>query len=249
MSLAELGRFAEAEEHAAAAIRLAEPTQHGFTMSLAHRAACLVHLLRGDWARAGALLTRWMSIVRTANVFLHRAQPVAAAAWLRAQLGEAGPTLDHLRDGEQFATGRTAGQAIGTTSWVHRAQGRACLLLDRLDDAQRWGESAIGFATVQPGFRAHALHLLGDVASHPDRFDAERADAYYRQALALAEPRGMRPLVAHCHLGLGVLHARLDKPHEAHEHLATAAAMYRERGMDSWLGEAEAAMTKSYGPA
>src|SRR5262245_63548934 len=44
--------------------------------------------------------------------------------------------------------------------------------------------------------------------AHPDRFDAERGETHYRQALALAEPRGMRPLVAHCHLGLGKLCAR-----------------------------------------
>jgi hypothetical protein len=37
---------------------------------------------------------------------------------------------------------------------------------------------------------AHALHLLGDVATHSDRFDAERGEAHYRQALSLAEPRG-----------------------------------------------------------
>jgi hypothetical protein len=50
-----------------------------------------------------------------------------------------------------------------------------------------------------------ALQLLRDVATHPDRFDAESGEADYRRALALAGPRGMRPLVAHCHLGLGKL--------------------------------------------
>jgi class 3 adenylate cyclase len=40
---------------------------------------------------------------------------------------------------------------------------------------------------------------------------AEIGEAYYRQALALAAPRGMRPLVAHCHLGLGKLYRRAGK--------------------------------------
>jgi predicted protein tyrosine phosphatase len=56
-------------------------------------------------------------------------------------------------------------------------------------------------------FAAEVELLLGDVAIDPDRFDAERGEAHYRQALALAEPRGMRPLVAHCHHGL----AKLDR--------------------------------------
>ena len=53
--------------------------------------------------------------------------------------------------------------------------------------------------------------------------------------LGLAEPRGMRPLVAHCHLGLGKLHRRTGKREQAREHLTTAATMYRERGMTYWL--------------
>ena len=57
--------------------------------------------------------------------------------------------------------------------------------------------------------------------------------------LALAEPRGIRPLVAHCLLGLGKLYYRTDKPEQALEHLATATAMYREMGITYWLEKAE----------
>ena len=86
---------------------------------------------------------------------------------------------------------------------------------------------------------AHALHLLGDIATHPDRFDAGSGEAHYRKALALAEPRGMRPLVAHCHLGLGKLYRRTGKREQAREHLATATTMYREMDMRFWLEQAE----------
>ena len=50
----------------------------------------------------------------------------------------------------------------------------------------------------------------------------------------------MRPLVAHCHLGLGTLDRRAGKQHSALEHLATATAMYREMDMRFWLDLAEA---------
>jgi hypothetical protein len=45
----------------------------------------------------------------------------------------------------------------------------------------------------------------------------------------------MRPLVAHCHLGLGKLYGRMGKREEAQEHLTTATTMYREMGMTYWL--------------
>ncbi len=60
------------------------------------------------------------------------------------------------------------------------------------------------------------------------------------KSLALAEPRGMRPLVAHCHLGLGTLYQHTGKRQEAQEHLTTATTMYREKDMTYWLEKAEA---------
>jgi hypothetical protein len=116
------------------------------------------------------------------------------------------------------------------------------LLLGRLDQARRLGNRAIEANQSQLGFAAHARHLLGDIATHPDRFDAERGEVYYRQALALAEPRGMRPLIAHCHLGLGKLYRRTGKCQEAHEHLAAATTMYHEMDMRFWLEKAEKEM-------
>jgi hypothetical protein len=50
----------------------------------------------------------------------------------------------------------------------------------------------------------------------------------------------MRPLVAHCHLGLGKLCWRTGRrQEEAQEHLTTATTMYREMDMLFWLEKAE----------
>jgi len=110
----------------------------------------------------------------------------------------------------------------------YHALGRAGLLLGRLDEARRVGDLAVDSSPDHRGFGAHALHLLGDIA-------AGSGEAHYRQALALAEPRGMRPLIAHCHLRLGKLYRR----HEAQEHFTAAMTMYQEMDMQFWLEEAE----------
>jgi hypothetical protein len=52
----------------------------------------------------------------------------------------------------------------------------------------------------------------------------------------------MRPLVAHCHVGLGKLYRRVGKHDQAREHLNTATTMYREMDMGFWLEQAEAAL-------
>jgi hypothetical protein len=50
----------------------------------------------------------------------------------------------------------------------------------------------------------------------------------------------MRPLVAHCHLGLGKLRRRAGDREQAQEYLTTAMTMYREMGMTYWLEQVEA---------
>ena len=78
------------------------------------------------------------------------------------------------------------------------------------------------------------------------RFDAERGEAHYCEALAPPEPRvAIRPFVAHCYLGPGKLYLRTGKREQAREHLTTAAAMYREMGMTYWREQAEAEMKES----
>ncbi len=57
--------------------------------------------------------------------------------------------------------------------------------------------------------------------------------------MALAQPRGMRPLVATAISGLE-LYQRATRREQALDHLATATTMYREMGMRFWLHQADA---------
>jgi tetratricopeptide (TPR) repeat protein len=239
LSLAELGRFDEAAAYEAEAIGLAEPTQHAFTVGVAYRAAGTLHLLAGDWAKARSRFEHWIAVARAGNVVLHLPWAVAASAFVLAQFGEASEALNRLREAEEILERQAANGIVFSHGWAYHALGRACLLLGRLDEARRLGDRTLESSPSHPGFAAHAQHLLGDIATHPDRFDAERGEAHYRRALALAEPRGMRPLIAHCHLGLGKLYRRTGKREQAQEHLATATAMYRTMEMGFWLERAE----------
>jgi hypothetical protein len=97
-----------------------------------------------------------------------------------------------------------------------------CLSAGRVDEAASHAREALALSR-RLGARAseaHALCLAGDVASTRG---AEDASGYYRDALTLAGERGMRPLVAHCHFGLGKLFRRAGKREQ--EPLGTAATM------------------------
>jgi class 3 adenylate cyclase/tetratricopeptide (TPR) repeat protein len=235
MSLAELGRFAEASKYEAEAIQLAEATQHAHTIGWARLAASMLHFFNGDWAKARSLVEHWTNIPRTLDVAVLLPWAVAASAWALAQIGEASEALSRVRESEQLLERQVTRGIVGHRGWAYHAAGRACLLLGQLGEARRLGDRAVESAQRQPGFAAHALHLLGDITTHPDGFDAERGAAYYREALAVAQLHGMRPLAAHCHLGLGKLYRRTGQPEHARQNLTAATTMYREMGMDFWL--------------
>ena len=67
-------------------------------------------------------------------------------------------------------------------------------------------------SAVSAAIEAWALHLLGRGRRAPRSARGSSAEGRYREALALAAELGMRPLVAHCHLGLAKLYRRTGKP-------------------------------------
>ena len=239
-SLAQVGRFADAVPYESEAIRLAELTHHPYAVGMAHGGSAILSMIRGDWAKARSLLEPGLATIRNANIGLFLSEGVALSAWALAHLDEGKEALKLVLEGEQLVERLLTSGFVGLLGSTLHSLGRACLRLNRLDEARGLSERAITLSLHQPGFRAYVLHLLGDIASHPDRFDPDAGEAHYRQALALAEPRRMRPLVAHCHLGLGRLYRRTGKQNQAREHITTATTMYREMDMRFWLEQAEA---------
>jgi class 3 adenylate cyclase/tetratricopeptide (TPR) repeat protein len=238
MSLIQLGRFTEASEHTAEALRLAEPMRHAYSIGTLNLAGGLRHLLKGAWADALLHLDRGISVLRTANIALLVPAMVASTAWTLAQLGEPRKARERLAEARQLLDGLVARGMAGMYCFPSLAMARAYLLLGGLAEARELGRFARESATYTPD----VWHLLGDIATHADHFDPESGETHYRQALALAEPRGMRPLVAHCHLGLGKLYRRTGQAEQAREHLTTATTMYREMDMRFYLEQAETEM-------
>ena len=90
-----------------------------------------------------------------------------------------------------------------------------------------------------------SLRLLGDIAAHRNPPESALGESYYRQAVAVTEELGMHPLLAHCHLGLGNLYAKIGQPGKACVELSTVVGLYRAMDMTFWLPQAEAALTQA----
>ena len=140
--------------------------------------------------------------------------------------GRVAEALPLLEQAEQrgAAMGTMGGQSL-RVGYVSEAY----LLAGRMQEAVQLAGRALDLARAhkERGHEAWALRLLGEIAAHQDPPEIEPAEHHYRQALALAEELGMRPLVAHCHLGLGTLYAKTGQREQARAELSTAIELYR----------------------
>jgi tetratricopeptide (TPR) repeat protein len=142
-----------------------------------------------------------------------------------------------------------AREMIGFQALCHLSLGEAQLLADRLEEAHALAEQALILAREhqERGHEAYALRLLGNIAVQREPPESDQAEAHYRDALALAKELGMRPLMAHCHLGLGKLYATTGQHEQACATLSTAIALYRAMEMTFWLPQVEAALAQVSG--
>lgn len=225
-----------ARRHAEDAIAIAEEAQHLPSLAGASVNAGLAYLLQGDLVAAIPVLERGVALLRS----LHFKAPAALSfmAWgyaLAGRVDEALPLFEQSLD-MAAAIKFLPCNSIWVVWW-----GEAHLHQGRVDQATDRAVRALELARAQrePGF--------GEIAARRDPPAPETAESRYREAMANAEGLGMRPLIAHCHLGLGKLARRAGDAVKAREHLGTATAMYREMGMTFWLEKAEAALESPRG--
>jgi tetratricopeptide (TPR) repeat protein len=244
--LSALGAFAEGRRHGEEALRLATLAGRGETPIIAHTHLGLLYLAQGDLEHAIRVLEQGLVLCRASG---HRgnlrtiAAALGSAYALQGRLAE-GCALLEEGVSESIRTGALRNRSLWV-AWLSEV----CRLEGRYDEAWQHAHQALDLARPQKerGNEALALHQLGVVQAHADPPDAAQAEIHYQQALALANELGMRPLMAHCHLGLGRLYGQTGRIEQAHAALTTAIDLYRAMDMTFWLPQAEMALAEVKG--
>ena len=244
---AELGRLAEGSAFGAEGLRIAEAVAHPASLMQASWGIGLLSLRQGDLPRALPLLERAVGICQDADLpayFPLMGAALGAAYTLGGRVADAVPLLTQAREQAITAELVVTEQALCSFS-LGEAQARA----GRLEEAHALAEGALALPRERQerGNQAYALRLLGDIATRRESPESMQAEAYYRQALALAEKLGMRPLQAHCHRGLGTLYAKIGLREQARTAFATAIEIYHAMNMTFWLPQAEAVLAQVKG--
>ena len=227
-------------------LRIAETVNTPFILIDACYGVSIVYLRQGDVQRAIPVLERATSLCQDWHISLLLPRQAAALGVAYALEGRVAAGLALVEHGvEQAVASGRPGFLVPSIAYLSEAY----LLADRLEDACRRAAQALDLARQYQyrGEQAWALWLLGESTARQASPEGEPAVSHYRQALALAEELGMRPLAAHCHRGLGVLYAAMGQREQARATLTTAIDLYRAMDMTFWLPQAEAALAQVVG--
>jgi class 3 adenylate cyclase/tetratricopeptide (TPR) repeat protein len=243
---AECGAFTEGLAIAEEGLRIAETVHSPFSLIEACHGIGGVYRRQGDVLRAIPMLERALGLCQDWHIAL-------LSPWMAAALGLAYAMGGRIAPGLALAEQAAEQTAARGTAWslvrVVTSLSETYLLAGRMEEARQRAEQASDLARQyqQRGYQAWALWLLGESTARQASPEGEPAVSRYRQALALAEELGMRPLVAHCHQGLGMLYARQGQQEQARTALSMAIALYRSMDMRFWLPQAEEALREVAG--
>jgi tetratricopeptide (TPR) repeat protein len=234
---AQLGDFQQGLVTAQAGVVASEESRHPYSAANANFGIGCVYAAQGKLGDAIARLDIAVAVCRRAEIPALFPFPASLLGYAYALAGAAADALPLVSEAVEKAAAMRLNchQALRT---AHLAE--AHLLSGDLGRARVHAYQALDLSQrhAERGNEASCLRVLGRICARQDPADVAGAHEHYSAALALASELGMRPLIAHCHLGLGQLQRRTDPP-AAQKHLTAAVTMYREMEMPFWLNKAD----------
>jgi tetratricopeptide (TPR) repeat protein len=236
--LAELGEFARGISYGEEAVRIAEAANLPYSLSVAYQSIGFLYFRKGDLHKAIPLLEYGLELCRVMDSlvwFPTIAWVLSSAYVLSGRVAEALPLVTQAL--EQNASMRTRGNSWRLVLWLSEAH----LLTGHMDEVIELVGHALELCRIhkERGPQAWALRSLGEILSHQDPPEVKQAEAAYREGLTLASELGMRPLLAHCHVGLGALYHQMGRLDEARSALSVAIQMYHSMDMEFWLARVQ----------
>jgi tetratricopeptide (TPR) repeat protein len=237
-ALADVGEFAEGASVGLEALRIAEEADHAYSLHFACLGLGVLYLRQGESGRAVAMLERAHELCRVADapaMLAHVAGFLGLGYALGGRVADALALLERAQaHAATIFPGSTLGHGVRLASLAE-----AHLSGGNPDRAGRIGREALEhFERLRAlGYQAWALRLLGAVAARTGA--PGDAEALYRQASALAERLGMRPLVGQCLLELGSVHHDAGRDEAARLAFASAVDVFSSMDTPFWKARAE----------
>jgi tetratricopeptide (TPR) repeat protein len=241
LGLAELGEFEEAEERGLQGVEIAEQGNNLFSTTWAYACVGAAYLLQGKLVRAIEMLAKALALCREADV-------LSAFSFTAGCLGHAQSLLEHPDDAlpilGEAVTPQKVSFSIVPSAYPLTALAEAYRLKGDTKKAIQNAEEALSIfrQNGERGYGAWALYYMAKIQSDGGPEQIDQTLQSYRQAKEQATELGMRPLLAHCHMGLGEAYVKTGLSEKARPELLAAIELYRCMDMAFWLPKAESAL-------
>jgi class 3 adenylate cyclase/tetratricopeptide (TPR) repeat protein len=231
LGMAELGDFDKIEVLGREALEIAEKVENAYTLAITHAFIGMAYLRLGKVKIALEHLEEGYKkcLISTVRFVLSFTAGALGLAYLLEN--ETTQALSVLLEGtkpEYLERGFWAVHSLTVLADAYRVLGQINLATETISRALK-----LATESEERGFESWAMLVMARINSDTDRI--EDAKQWCLRALKQATDLSMRPLVAHCHQGLGDVHLRLGEKNEAQSEFDTAREMYRTLGMTYFM--------------
>ena len=241
--LTALGRFPEAEKFGQEGVQIGEEADHATSLIHMLCSMGMLYLLKGEQERAILFLDRSLGLCHLSNIPVYVPFTASRLGSAYVNVGRITEALPYLEQGveDSLKSGR---MAFASLCMASLAEGY--LFADRVDEAVKCAARAIELAKQykERGHEAWALKISGDISLHDRDGNAAAAETFYKQAIALGQGLGMRPLTAHCRIGVGSVYAKQGATEKAGQEFAAAIEQFRSMEMTHWQNQGEVLLKK-----
>jgi tetratricopeptide (TPR) repeat protein len=240
LGMAELGNFDKIEEIGNEALEIAEQVQNSLTFAFVYNFLAMAYLRLGKVETALSLLERGYELCHLSeaqSLYSYTAGSLGYAYLLANEIRRALTVLEEGTKSANLHASFWPTHSLTVLAEAQRAVGDISLATDTVSTALKLSDER-----GERGFEAWAMLVAAGIHADADRL--EEAETWYRRALEQASGLSMRPLVAHCHKGLGDFYLKTENGEAARPELAAAIELYRSMDMDFWLTQAESALAE-----
>ena len=231
LGMAELGDFGKIEELGREALEIAEKVENAYTLAISHAFIGMAYLRLGKVKTALEHLEAGYNKCLISTVSFVHSYTAGALGLAYLLKNERAQALSVLLEGtkpEYLERGIFAVHPLTVLADAYRVTGEINLAMETISRALK-----LASESEERGFESWAMLGMSRINADADRI--EDARQWYQRALKQASDLSMRPLIAHCHQGLGDLHQRLGEKKGAQTEIKKACDMYRSLGMTYFM--------------
>jgi tetratricopeptide (TPR) repeat protein len=228
---AELGNFDEIEEIHHEALEIAERVENAFTLVITYALLGMAYLRLGKVEPALLLLEKGHELCRFSKVQFVYPFTAGSLGYAYLLADEPMRALSVLEEGTKpgnLEGGVWTVHPLTVLADTYRVAGEVALATETVSNALWLADEG-----EERGLEAWAMLVMAGIYADTGRL--KEATQWYRRALRQASNLSMRPLVAHCHKGLGDSYLSLGNKDEAQVENKKALEIYRSLGMTYWL--------------